>query len=254
MKNKKLILLAGLVTCTALAGCGKKNDKGIEDLSQFNPQEFAKELAPVNNGDAGSSTAAEESQETSEALKAYAEYLSNNALSSDGTPGDYKVGGSDAVFSLEYVNEDDIPDMVIGGTGATHASNIYILSYENGKVNKYGPFGAYNTTSFYPKKGIIATADVGMGHEVMYYSKLNGDGTYTSICHEDYYNDDPDASTGDPGGVYTYYVDEKEVTEEEYEAFKKENGLDDSRVRWSCYENEDGYTPLNAETLSELEG
>ena len=73
-------------------------------------------------------------------LDGYAKYLETHP----------ELWENETVYSLEYVTNDDIPDLVFGGTMGIHASNIYILTYLDENYDEViccGPFGSYGVTS-----------------------------------------------------------------------------------------------------------
>ena len=88
--------------------------------------------------------------------KAYAEYLEHNKLYDDLSAGTYKNSTGQIAYSLECIDNDEIPELVFGRTDQQVQASCYILTYKNGDVKCVGPIGPYNGFSFYES---VATAD-----------------------------------------------------------------------------------------------
>ena len=161
---------------------------------------------------------------------------------------------NETVYSLEYVTNDDIPDLVFGGTMGIHASNIYILTYLDENYDEViccGPFGSYGATSYYLGLGIMYSSDIGMGYEVEYYSMLSPekDCGYKTLCHRYfYYKEDYEGEPLD-SKFFVGETEEKEVTKDEYDEYI--NGIiGESEYKvFRTYNNDDGYEYLNQEAL-----
>jgi hypothetical protein len=175
-------------------------------------------------------------------LDGYVEYLKAHT----------ELWESETVYSLDYVNDDNIPDLIFGDTIANHASNIYILTYLDGhydQVKCCGPFGSYGGTSYYPRLGIMYTSDVGMGVESEYYSLLSSEKEYgfKTLCHNYYYYEKD--YEDEPSEIKFFLGEDEEISEEKYDEYVKGLVGDTERKVFYTYENDYGYEYLNQEAL-----
>lgn len=256
MKKSLMAVLTGMTVATMfMTGCDNAagTDRAANGVSVSEDMatsvESASTFVDIQSGGSASDQSAPKEYKDAQVFKAYAEYLKNNALTDSDKAGDYHINGSATVYTIEYIDDDDIPELVIGGISGIHASNIYILSYKDEEVLKYGPFGAYNATSFYPKKNLIMTSDAGMDTDGRYYSKLNSDGTYTSLFYDEAYLDEDGVTELE----HHYYIAEDEVSEDEYEKAVDEAVDGAERKCWYGYENENGYRELDDNVVEALE-
>ncbi len=236
---KKLLL--GLLCITALIGCGNHDnadDKEPLEAVQINTEEECyddgKAMIEPPSGDA--------------AVEGYVEYLRKNGLFDEN-----EVGyGAEAVYQLIYLDEDDVPELIYGSTEAVHGSNIYILMYKDfgstvDDIVKIGPFGAYNMTSYLPRKNIICTSNTGMGIDGVYYSTINKETMeFESVAYEEHSTDFDEEYAED---YYHIGTDYREVTKDTYESFISDIMGEDSFIDFNTYENTEGYHWLNEEAL-----
>ena len=223
-----------------------------KDISSNSDSTNNKDISSNSNSidnKGNSDFSASNSADLSKVYTAFADYLENNPLGYENNAGDFK-DGKYYVYTLEYVAEDNTPDLVYSDISGVHGSNIYVLRYLDGKVVKSGPFGSYGYTSFYEKQGIFCTSDSGMDVEGTYYSKLTSNEDYEYLCKEVTtlsFNDEGEEKSSET----KYYVREKEVSKDEYTKFVDENCKGEPK-KWSGYENENNYTYINKDSLNEL--
>lgn len=161
---------------------------------------------------------------------------------------------NETVYSLEYVTNDDIPDLVFGGTMGIHASNIYILTYLDENYDEViccGPFGSYGVTSYYPRLGIMYTTDTGMGYDTEYYSILSTekDSGCKTLCHRYFYYEEDYEGEPLESKYFTGENEEKEVTKEEYDEYVRGLVGNLEYNVFNTYNNDGGYEYLTREAL-----
>ncbi len=253
MKKK---IIACLLAVSCLVGCGtddqEKNEVAEsnaekEVLEEDNAPEEVDERYIYDDGKARL-----EPSSGTEAVAGFVEYIREHGAFDEDDIG----YGTDAVFQLIYLDEDDIPELIYGGClDGVHTSSIYILKYMQFGVTaddivKAGPFGCYNMTSYYPYRNLICTSEPGhMGVTGSYYSTINEFGETERVAYsEDYYEDDDYETVSESH----YYIgaDEKEVSVDEYSAFIQELIGDSEMIQFDTYQNEDGYHYLDDEALN----
>lgn len=196
---------------------------------------------PEDNKDASESG---DEELVKKCLEGYAQYLEDHT----------DLWETETVYALDYINDDDIPDLIFGDTFAAHASNIYILTYLDGNYDEViccGAFGAYGATCYYPRLGIICTSDMGMGYDTEYYSELTTEkeNGFKTLCHRYFYFEED--YEGDPDEI-KFYIGEgedNEVTQEEYDEYVEELVGDTEYVVFYTYENDYGYEYLTQDAL-----
>lgn len=178
-----------------------------------------------------------------EAYKAYAEYLETNTLYPDFAAGQYEKGENRLVYALAYIDDDDIPELIYGGTEDVSYANSYILTYIDGTVYRMGPVGPYHQFEFQEKKNVIVENDIREGYAVYTYLEITKEGTLDTLC-EAWYSENPDGDTGD-----IYYIAGEQATEEEFETYLSELDLSEKTI-WDCDESSNEI--INAESIEQL--
>lgn len=111
-------------------------------------------------------------------------------------------------FSLAYIDNDNIPELLISVDGS-HAGTVYVYTYYKNKAKEVGNYGEYGTIIFGEKENKIYSEYVGMGISlVSVYEIQNGrEKELVKIegCMDEY--DDT---------VSRYYINSNEVSEQEY--------------------------------------
>ena len=121
----------------------------------------------------------------------------------EGNPYDY-VG-----FGLIYVNDDDIPELVMYGTSEATGMLIFTID-EDGEIDV---IMSERTNSFYyAKKGNLLVNSAGVSGWSFDYIYTIEDGKWVQLARGDYEYYDADED-----GTLEYYWNDEEVTEEEYE-------------------------------------
>lgn len=112
-------------------------------------------------------------------------------------------------FSLAYIDNDNIPELLISVDGS-HAGTVYVYTYYKNKAKEVGNYGEYGTIIFGEKENKIYSEYVGMGISlVSVYEIQNGrEKELVKIegCMDEY--DDT---------VSRYYINSNEVSEQEYD-------------------------------------
>lgn len=182
----------------------------------------------------------------------YADYLENNCIYSNWPEGQYE-GYLDEytsitthiVYSMEYIDEDNIPELVYGGDRALYSdSDIYILKIENGDVIKYGPFGHYNTLFFVPKENVLSQSNLQWGINSESFFSIN-DNSINYLCNE--YESIPGY---DENEIKEYYINDKQTTKENYDSYKSR--FIGKEKEWSGLLNYNNYCLLNDYSLRKL--
>lgn len=227
----KLVLMS--FTLALLLGC--KTDKSqIDDESTQIP------------------TAEETAVDTSEndllnvVYNAYADYLANNSLYESFEPGEFETDETQLVFSLVYIDEDDIPELIVGWTKTlANRSDVCILKYIDGKVVSSGPIGHYNCIGYIPKKNVLEEDNYNLGYCKHWYGYLNEKGEISTHCKS--YEECPE---GESLG-FTYYVKGEEVSELEYNNYY-DSLINGEFAYWSGHQSSNITYLLNADSLERL--
>lgn len=148
-----------------------------------------------------------------EALEAYEAFLENYAQNYDGEEFENSRGFQGPKFTLVYLNDDEIPELVIADN-LQHARGTDYYIYEDGEVVLIGEYGQYGQSRYAEKASMIF--DQYDGAEVAHYwTYLIEDTEEVLLQSSDLYiHWDIEYE----GPEYTYIVDDKEVSEEEYRA------------------------------------
>ena len=246
---KKAIL--ALVTCAALlVGCeGRSANVEVEDPNTQSSEAISVEESNVQSSEEASVETSTEDNQNKEYLEGYAKYLEEHT----------DLWEMETVYVLDYINDDDVPDLIFGDTMANHASNIYILTYLDGNYDEVvccGPFGAYGATCYYPRRGIMLTTDYAMGYDTEYYSRLSADGEYgfETVCNRYFYFEEDDQEEPSEIKFYITSIVDREISQEEYDEYVKELVGDTEQKVFYTYENENGYEYLNQEAIDNLFG
>lgn len=243
---KKMILIS-LVAGIIFVGCGGSTSIDNSQVDAVgNPVE--EDVTDISENDEGKNVdvveAANDEIDKYSILESYVDFLQNNEIEHYG----------DLVFQIDYINEDDIPDLIVGDTEAMHASNIYILSSDGSETFIYGPFGSYNSTSYIQHCNVICTSNSGMGVEGTYYSKLENNGESHHIAfHEDYMDEDYEEIY--ESHYYIYNSDsgqDVEVTEDEFNKVINPLIADKEFTIFSTYDNLEGYSIINQDAFDNL--
>lgn len=150
-----------------------------------------------------------------------------------------KSGNSSDKFSFEYIDEDDVPELVIDGYVGWNSFPVYC--YYNGNVVELGKWGAYGTLVYAYKANLIEGYSMRKGIESFAFSGIL-DGK-TEYVHS--FSNNAEAL---PSKVeYTY--NQQPVTKSEYEARLEEVK---SGKTWITRDNSDFSAITNANIFAEL--
>lgn len=141
-------------------------------------------------------------------------------ITGDGSYNEYK-------FALAYVDTDDIPELLVF-QGDYHASMVEIYSFYDGEVCNVGIFGSNGCVTFASKQNLISSFYAGQGNIYYdYYSIQDGTNFLAkSISYTDY-----DIETEKEA----YKIDEKRVSEEEYNQALIQYQNERNWTEASCY-------------------
>lgn len=148
-----------------------------------------------------------------EALEAYEAFLENYTRDYDGEWEDFESEKSfkGPKFTLVYLNDDEIPELAIVDDWA-HGNGVGYYIYTDGEVVFIGEYGQYGGNSYAEKESIIFSEYDGAGVTHRWTYRIEGTKEIllqSSDIYIHWESEDPE---------YTYIVDQKEVTEEEYRA------------------------------------
>ena len=233
--NRKMIIGILSITVMMLSSCGAKNEVEAVDLTETDDGMSIEEEA-----DAG--TAADIASDVEENVEEVLSFDTEETANSEETapPGDYreiytwmveKEEGDSRSFSLIYLDEDDVPELV--------AWDHYYLTYSVYTVKDGKSFCLIDSMptvelDYYEYSGIVSAFARwnGGGDEGgygSYYYQISGDKTLTYhdeplLCYEyDAVNDKEGNWTGE--GVTQYYHLGQEIDEAEYQQIADELGI-----------------------------
>lgn len=174
-----------------------------------------------------------ENTQVIDAIDEYAESL-YWYITGDGSYDEYK-------FALAYIDTDEIPELLVF-PGDYHASMVEVYTFYDNEVCNVGSFGSSGCITYATKQNLISSVYAGQGSvSYEYYSIQEGMAHLAkSIGYTDY-----DFETEKEA----YYIDDKKVSENEYnqELVKYQNNR-----KWteaSCYA--DGFE-INELTIEEM--
>ena len=190
-------LVFSMTSCAILDQLTEKASN-TEQLSQPPAQESEPVPEPENTPE---SPAPENSWQ-----KAYADFLRKGGNIDSYTP----------KFALIYIDNNDIPELVIG-EGDYHAAGAYLYTVSDNIVvpillgeHKSNRFGDYGSISYKERKGIVHTSSMGMGYVGDSIVQIEGkNAEYVIRLSND------EGAVEDPADA-TYTVNDKNVTKDEY--------------------------------------
>lgn len=114
---------------------------------------------------------AEAASAKSKAMNAYKKFLSGKTIAWDKN---WKIDAKDCRFAFAYIDNDNVPEMILYGTTVPHAANFgRLYTYRKGKVTQVGPVNIDGDSfRYYKKKGIYISQYV-MGGVCDSYCKLS---------------------------------------------------------------------------------
>lgn len=121
-----------------------------------------------------------------------------------------KYTNSGGKFCLAYIDNDDIPELIIA-KGNAHVASSEVYAWYQGQAVKLGEFGDYGSVAFVPRSGILYAGRWinGCGELQVYFTIGQG-----QAILEDTFGELYDMDTGE-----TYYaVNDNRVSQAEYEA------------------------------------
>lgn len=129
----------------------------------------------------------------------------------------YEDGYRGAKFSLIYLDNDEIPELVISeGWSLGHSPSVY--TYAGEEVVCIGQFGYYGEVDYVEKEEILLAE---YSHNLQdHYDTHQVEGTEADklLWIDEYWHWDSEDNPREGEGYYTYEVDDKEADEEEYMA------------------------------------
>lgn len=148
-----------------------------------------------------------------EALEAYEAFLEDYAQNYDGEEFENSRGFQGPKFTLVYLNDDEIPELVIADN-LQHARGTDYYIYADGEVVLIGEYGQYGQSS-YAEKASMIFGEYDGAEVAHYWTYLIEDTEEVLLQSSDLYIH---WDTEYEGPEYTYIVDNREVSEEEYRA------------------------------------
>ena len=121
---------------------------------------------------------------------------------------------AEATFGLCYIDDDDIPELVISEERG-HLQQAYIVSYRDSQIVISNHVGSYGCFAYEERTGIVYDNFTGMGNSyTTFYQYKDGELQKSWECS---YRETPiDKSNPSDGYVGKYYILDAEVSEEEY--------------------------------------
>lgn len=152
----------------------------------------------------GSARLAQMVEEQSEALEGYASFLQEYELSRQDSDSGEELG-----FALLYLDGDEVPELVVM-EGTAHAQGASVFMFRDGKVIALGTYGQYGAMPYREKEGLLFDDYDTQGNLHFGVYQIKGD--HTALLQScDYW-----AGLPEGGEEPAYWVDGKEVTEEQY--------------------------------------
>lgn len=226
MKKPAKLILVTLAT-GMLVACGKemptveitdikvdaaddKNDK-IEEIKETDTKTDDTHEQETQNPESAEDIKDETPVSTEKLSKAYADFVESIAEECY-TP-------EELAFATADVNNDGVRELLYAES-SVNAAGVYVCFYDNGKIVPVGQFGCYGGIKYVPEEGKIISVMDNMDY--IYYDLIEIDENYESNT-EQKFAIEPNSD----GDGYVYFVDEEEVTEEEYaDAFAKIKNMD----------------------------
>ncbi len=206
MRYRRMIL--ALTACALLLwGCGEEErpepDEHIEEEAKTRPEQ-SQEPEEKNSSEKVDRDRAED-MDTEPWRSAYANYLE-------------MMGGKgeellyDVTFSLIYVDDDEIPELVCDS--GVEAGGCQILTYHDGKIDILQTNRLF--FDYLERDGLLCNSEGNMGYyyDVVYRIQ---DGKWVFVAQGEYHDPDGVPVQDEEGNfIYQYIWEEKEVSEEEY--------------------------------------
>ena len=251
MKKKVLCTLLTLFVSIVLTACGTKEaeEQNIEPiLAEENTEPVVEEENIVPTAEEMVSETENTEAEIKEDIsyeswqEAYEDFLLSYQPEHVGS-----ASKEEPHFNLAYVDEDDIPELIIiDGLAHGHGGNVY--TWYEGKVVYIGLYGQYGGFSYLDKENLIHHAYDGAGVDYSGFYKIE-DGSETELAffstRWSAYSDE-ESSTEEVSK--TYYIDNEEVTEAEYD---KQRNLYPEYGMFTSMTYHDSY-PIDESTLQSV--
>lgn len=144
-------------------------------------------------------------------------------------------------FGFAYINDDDIPELLIS-EGTYMAAKVKIVTYVNNNVYELGDFGFMGDLTYSERQSLFVDAYYNRGIDTATYYEMSDNGSLKEIFS--YYTNE--GAVGEEEA--TYKINDVEVSREEFVA-KSESGYDPFPSH-EYFSNSDGYafTPTNFDT------
>ncbi len=164
--------------------------------------------------------------EAIEAYEAFLEEYAEDFLKKDNRVWEdyeeYEDGYRGAKFTLIYLDDDEIPELVISeGWSLAHSPSV--STYADKEVVCIGSFGQYGEIGYVEKEGILLSEYYRHSHG--HYAAHQVEGTEKGkllgnelLRIDEYRHWESEENPREGEGYFTYTVDEKDATEEEYMA------------------------------------
>ena len=243
MKKKNLIAVIAVVVMALAVLVGlflgkKKAESRYETTAVEETQE-----EPVDETEAYVTA-----QKKSDVYQAYADYLESEVLITGFAPGVYQTENSEIVYSLEYINEDDIPELIYGQTCATHPECVHILTYIDGVGVVHQETGSFGEVWFWKGRNILRAEDHGGGCDSYMYRRLNAKGKLENLCYCYLF----DKEFAPEGMEDEYVIFDEQVTKDEYDDYVAKMDISDEPVFWACGGNKNNYSYITPEEIQNL--
>ncbi|MCH5280153.1 MAG: hypothetical protein J1E61_01695 [Lachnospiraceae bacterium] len=247
MKKKVLCTLLTLFVSIGLTACGTKEaeEQNIEPiLAEENTEPIVEEENIVPTAEEMVSETENTEAEIKEDIsyeswqEAYEDFLLSYQPEHAGP-----ASKEEPHFNLAYVDEDDIPELIIiDGLAHSHGGNVY--TWYEGKVVYIGMYGQYGGFGYLDKENLIHDSYDGADvYHDGFYKIEGGEEVLLAFFTTRRTLADPEAFTEEM--VTTYYVDKEEVTKAEYD---KQRDLYPEYGEFTSITYHDSY-PIDESTL-----
>lgn len=156
---------------------------------------------------------------------------------------------SNARFSLVYINNDNIPELIIH-TGPAHASCVEIYTFYNGRAVYLGEFSSNGSLYYYYKRNRFVSLYVGMGTEVADVYNISGNKAVREVALTATY-----ALNYSEDHTYSVCkVNGKKVSESKYIDTKVAYGMAECDLGYYSYTMYDNAYPLSSYNINRILG
>ncbi len=245
--NKKILAIASVAAVAVIA---------VIVLLVFSPQDKGSETNSADSADSANLTA---SANSTVVLKAYSDLLSQDSINisemyfwyeEDSDTEDELWQAKNCEFNIAYINDDDVPELILRDTADAGYENLVVLSYWEGYVSIAGSSDSGDNIAEY--WGVEEGYYEKTGYYTSIYSDM-GDGSYI-ITNIDNMDDDDDSISIEFSSdeIIGYYDSYEECSAEDFYTTLNNMVGNEELTPYEFYENtEKNRNKIFSETAAE---